>query len=236
MHIFYRKQAKKPIAFSDIFSILASMKTVVINNSNIQINENCHIIDNGIIWDVEIDIAEWIIVEYCFIENETSTENKCRRHIRIQQNSKFSGTSVILNSIDLEIITEICGDNTTSTLDILALAKDNSHISVEWVVRVMEPYRHVSTRVDQTNILIGTGARVRWVPKLEINTDDIEGGHSCRVHRIGGEAVFYLTSRGLTEQHAETMLLNSEILRHLRTIAESEREKTCYGVHMRLKK
>lgn len=49
MHIFYRKQAKKPIAFSDIFSILASMKTVVINNSNIQINENCHIIDNGII-------------------------------------------------------------------------------------------------------------------------------------------------------------------------------------------
>lgn len=140
----------------------------------------------------------------------------------------------MLHHVDIEIITEICGDDTTSTLDLLALATDDARISAQGIARVMSPYRHVSTRVDQTNILIGTGARVRGIPRLEIATDDIEGGHSCRIHRLGGEAVFYLTSRGLTEEHAETMLLNSEILRHLRTIEECNREKVCYEVHMQL--
>ncbi len=56
------------------------------------------------------------------------------------------------------------------------------------------------------------------------------------MHRLGGESLFYLTSRGLTHQHAETLLLNSEILRHLRTLEETRREKVCYEIHMRLNK
>ena len=56
------------------------------------------------------------------------------------------------------------------------------------------------------------------------------------MHRLGGDVLFYLTSRGLTSEHAEAMLLNSEILKHLRTVDESEREKICYDIHMRLKK
>jgi hypothetical protein len=61
-----------------------------------------------------------------------------------------------MNQVDLEIITEVCGDNVSSTLDLLALATDEARISVEGVAKVAAPYRHISTRVDQTNILIGT--------------------------------------------------------------------------------
>ena len=80
----------------------------------------------------------------------------------------------MIDEVDIEIVTEICGDHASSTLDLLALATDDARISVEGVARVASPYRHVSTRVDQTNILIGTRARVRGVPRLEIATDDIE--------------------------------------------------------------
>lgn len=111
---------------------------------------------------------------------------------------------------------------------------NNTSISIEAIARVSKPYRHISTRVDQTNILLGTGARVRGVPRLEIATDDIEGGHSCKIHRLGGEALFYLTTRGLSEQSAETLLLNSEILRHIRTIERDKREEICREIHMRL--
>lgn len=68
---------------------------------------------------------------------------------------------MILDNSNIEIITEICGDNAHSILDILALATSGSTISVEGVARVDSPFRQVSTRVDQTNILIGHGARVR---------------------------------------------------------------------------
>ena len=96
------------------------------------------------------------------------------RHIAIGANTTFTGTGVLMDQVDIEIITEICGDSARSTLDLLALATDDARISVEGVARVASPYRQVSTRVDQTNILIGTGARVRGVPRLEIATDDIE--------------------------------------------------------------
>jgi Fe-S cluster assembly scaffold protein SufB len=55
-------------------------------------------------------------------------------------------------------------------------------------------------------------------------TDDIEWGHSCRIHRLGGESLFYLTSRGLEISDAETLLLSGEIMRHLRTVDEDIRE------------
>jgi Fe-S cluster assembly scaffold protein SufB len=210
------------------------MKTLEITDANIRINESCHIYDTGTVDIANIVIGEGIQVGYCFVAPKDSETKKYYRHIAIGARSTFTGTGVIMNEADTEIITEIVWDNTTSTLDLLALATDDARISVEGVARVASPYRQVSTRVDQTNILIGTGARVRGVPRLEIATDDIEWGHSCRMHRLGGESLFYLTSRGLTHQSAETLLLNSEILRHLRTIDEHEREKACEEIHMRL--
>jgi hypothetical protein len=41
-------------------------------------------------------------------------------------------------------------------MSILAIARDGAEISVEGIARVDAPYRRVVTRVDQTNILIGT--------------------------------------------------------------------------------
>ena len=211
------------------------MNTIKITNANICINESCHIIDRGDVEHVDISIAEWVEISYAYISPNIKTA-KQSRHIKIWQNSHFTGTGIMMWESDIEIITEICGDHATATLEVLALATDKANISVEGVALVDSPYRHVSTRVDQTNILIGSGTRVRWVPRLEIATEDIEGWHSCKIHRLGGDTIFYLTSRGLTTEHAEALLLNSEILRHLRTIDETEREHICYEIHQYLQK
>ena len=66
-------------------------------------------------------------------------------------------------------------------------------------------------RVDQNNILLGEGARVRGRPVLEVATDSIEGGHSCCIHRISSDSVFYLASHGIDPSTAEGMLIEGEI-------------------------
>ena len=137
------------------------MKTIQITNANIRINENCHIIDTGVVEFATIDIAPEIVVSYAYIGAAESTFDKQVRHIKINKNSSYTGTGIILNTSNIEIITEICGDNAHSILDVLALATSDSTISVEGVARVDSPFRQVSTRVDQTNILIGQGAHVR---------------------------------------------------------------------------
>lgn len=111
---------------------------------------------------------------------------------------------------------------------------NNTSISIEAIARVSKPYRHISTRVDQTNILLGTGARVRGVPRLEIATDDIEGATLVKFIVLVAKPSFYLTTQGLSEQSAETLLLNSEILRHIRTIEGDKREEICREIHTRL--
>lgn len=100
-------------------------------------------------------------------------------------------------------MTEIVGDRVRSDLSILALAQSGSRIDVRGNSLVEKPYRHIHTRVDQTNILLGSDVRVRGIPTLEIATDDVDGGHSCRVHRIAPEALFFLQSRGLDGETAE---------------------------------
>ncbi len=211
------------------------MQKISINSANIRISENTCIFDTGTESHVDICVEKWITVFYCFVP---SKNGEYSRSIILDSDVVFHGSALlVLENGSLQITSEIRGDSTKSDLQLLTLAKNTTSTTVEGVAKVDKPYRHVSTRVDQTNILLGNGARVRWVPRLEIATDDIEGGHSCKIHRIRSDAAFYLESRWLSPVHAETLLLNSEILRHLITIVdEEERRWICYNIHQMLLK
>ena len=210
------------------------MQILSVNNANIRISENSRLFDDGSFESVEVVVEDGRVLEYCLIAREDSIYE---RKIFLSEKSRFHGTAIIASKkSQLEIVTEVVADDVKSNLSLLVLATDMADISVQWIARVLAPYRHISTRVDQTNILLGTSTKVRWIPKLEIATDDVEGGHSCKVHRLGWEALFYLESRGLSPEHSEALLLNSEILRHLSTVDESIRHEVCLALHQQIKK
>ncbi len=112
------------------------------------------------------------------------------------------------------------GSDTDASLQILWLATDRSTIELDGVGKVAMWCKRVKLRIDQTNILLGTNARVKGRPVLEVATDSIEGGHSCRIHRISGDSLFYLQSHGIDVSTAEGMLLEAEIDRHVSIIGE----------------
>jgi Fe-S cluster assembly scaffold protein SufB len=99
------------------------------------------------------------------------------------------------------------------SLLILWLAQSGSNITLDWVGKAAPWCQDVKLRIDQTNILLGNNAKVKGRPVLEVATDSIEWGHSCRIHRISWEALFYLESHGIDSQTAEGMLLEAEIHR-----------------------
>lgn len=236
MHMIAENQKKANCIFVD-FSYTRNMKKIAVRSSEIHVIESSYIIDDGSVWHVDIVIAPGIEVEYCLVPMTWSLEGTptYTRQIHIGAGTVFHGSGICMHSASCQITTDIVGDNVVSTLDILTLVLDGVDISVEWVAKVDAPYRHISTRVDQTNILIGTGGRVRGVPRLEIATDDIEGGHSCKMHRLWGDVLFYLQSRGLSSSNAESLLLNSEILKHLSPVSDEDRHEVCYQIHQALK-
>ncbi len=175
--------------------------------------ENLPILDR---WEEsfrEIRIRKWECQKYLLFPVH---EGKYTRTFILEEWAVFRGAGVATwANMVLEMSVFIEGSDTDASLQILWLATDSSTIELDGVGKVAMWCERVKLRVDQTNILLGNGAKVKWRPVLEVATDSIEGGHSCRIHRISGEALFYLQSRGIDASTAEGMLLEAEIDRHV---------------------
>lgn len=106
------------------------------------------------------------------------------RNIALESHAIFNGNGIVVESGEVCICTEAIGENVHSELRILAIAYNNASISVEGVAKVAKPFEDIYMRVDQTNILIGENISIRGIPKLDIATNSITGGHSCKVHKL----------------------------------------------------
>ena len=60
----------------------------------------------------------------------------------------------------------------------------------------------VSNQVSK-GLLIDEKARINLVPKLEINNDDVMCSHGAASGKLDDDTLFYLTSRGISEEEAK---------------------------------
>jgi len=69
------------------------------------------------------------------------------------------------------------------------------------------------------NILLSDNASVNSKPQLEIFADDVKCSHGCTVGQLDEEALFYLQSRGISEDMAKSLLVHAfaeDILEHIK--------------------
>jgi Fe-S cluster assembly protein SufD len=59
------------------------------------------------------------------------------------------------------------------------------------------------------NIILSDNASVNTKPQLEIFADDVKCSHGCTVGQLDEEALFYLQSRGISENTARSLLVNA---------------------------
>lgn len=59
------------------------------------------------------------------------------------------------------------------------------------------------------NILLSDHATVNTKPQLEIFADDVKCSHGCTVGQLDEEALYYLRTRGIGKEHAQSMLLQA---------------------------
>ncbi|MNT16109.1 FeS cluster assembly protein SufB [compost metagenome] len=50
-------------------------------------------------------------------------------------------------------------------------------------------------------------SRSDTVPVVDVQTDDVDLGHEAKIGRISEEAIFYLMSRGISEEEAKAMIV-----------------------------
>jgi len=97
--------------------------------------------------------------------------------------------------------------NTTSKITSKSISKDGGRSSYRGLVKVMKGCKNVKSSVNCDALLLDKDSRSDTYPSIEIDEPSATIAHEARVGRIGDDEIFYLTSRGLSEAEALTMIV-----------------------------
>jgi Fe-S cluster assembly protein SufB len=104
-----------------------------------------------------------------------------------------------------------CAPNTTGQITSKSISKNGGRSSYRGLARVEKGAKNARCNVVCDALILDKDSRSDTYPYIEIDEQDVSVGHEASVSRIGEEQLFYLTSRGLTESEASTMIVNGFI-------------------------
>jgi Fe-S cluster assembly protein SufB len=101
--------------------------------------------------------------------------------------------------------------NTSSKIVSKSISKDNGRASYRGLLKVYPQAGEVRSNVVCDALLLDDQSRSDTYPYIEIDNEDVTIGHEATVSKVGEEQLFYLMSRGLSEEEATTMVVSGFI-------------------------
>jgi Fe-S cluster assembly protein SufB len=98
--------------------------------------------------------------------------------------------------------------NTSSRITSKSISKENGRASYRGLVKIHKNARNAKVSVECDALLIGEDARSDTYPTMEIDNEQVKVEHEARVSKVAEEQLFYLTSRGLSEDDARLLIVN----------------------------
>ncbi len=104
-----------------------------------------------------------------------------------------------------------CAPHTSSRIISKSISKNGGRSSYRGLVKVDQGAKKSKSSVVCDALILDPQSRSDTYPYIDVQEQDVTVGHEASVSRIGEEQLFYLTSRGLTEAEASTMIVNGFI-------------------------
>lgn len=101
--------------------------------------------------------------------------------------------------------------NTSSKIISKSISKGNGRSSYRGLLKVTKGSTNSRSNVVCDALLLDPVSRSDTYPYLEIDEEDVSVGHEASVSKVGEEQLFYLMSRGLSEEDATTMVVSGFI-------------------------
>lgn len=101
--------------------------------------------------------------------------------------------------------------NTSSKVTSKSISKSGGRASFRGLLKVYKGAKGVKSNTVCDALLLDPQSRSDTYPYIEIDEDDVTIGHEASVSKVGEEQLFYLMSRGLSEEEATTMVVSGFI-------------------------
>ncbi|NYJ74754.1 Fe-S cluster assembly protein SufB [Allobranchiibius huperziae] len=97
--------------------------------------------------------------------------------------------------------------HTSSSIVSKSVARGGGRTSYRGLVQILEGAEHSKSNVVCDALLVDQISRSDTYPYVDVREDDVQMGHEATVSKVSEEQLFYLQSRGMTEQEAMAMIV-----------------------------
>jgi len=97
--------------------------------------------------------------------------------------------------------------HTTSTVNSKSISKSGGQAVYRGLLRVAPNAYGCKSTVTCESLMLDNISRSDTIPVIDIENDDVDMGHEAKIGRISEEAIFYLMTRGISEEEAKAMIV-----------------------------
>ncbi|WP_366763291.1 Fe-S cluster assembly protein SufB [uncultured Leptotrichia sp.] len=99
------------------------------------------------------------------------------------------------------------GKNTSSTVHSKSISKNGGTAFYRGLLKVLPEATGTRSTVECESLMLDNESTSDTIPIIDINNDSVDIGHEAKIGRISDEAIFYLMSRGISEDEAKAMIV-----------------------------
>ena len=98
--------------------------------------------------------------------------------------------------------------NTSSYMNARSISKSGGISTFRSSVTILKEAKGSKSAVSCQSLMVDDISRSDTIPAMDIRTRDANVGHEARIGKISDEAIFYLMSRGLSEDEAKALIVS----------------------------
>lgn len=123
--------------------------------------------------------------------------------------AEFTGVSFAGKGQNLDTGAKVvhAAPNTSSTINSKSISKNGGTATYRGSVIVNKNAHGSKSMVSCESLMLDNISKSDTIPYIDLKNDDVEIGHEAKIGKISDEAIFYLMTRGLSEDEARAMIV-----------------------------
>ncbi len=98
--------------------------------------------------------------------------------------------------------------NTSSNISTRSISKDGGISTYRSSITINKNAKNAKSSVSCQSLMLDDISRSDTIPAMDVRTQQADVGHEAKIGRISDEAVFYLMSRGISEEDARALIVS----------------------------
>ncbi len=97
--------------------------------------------------------------------------------------------------------------NTSSVVNSKSISKNGGIATYRSLVQIMPKAKNSKCSVSCESLMLDSYSKSDTIPFNDIRTEEVEFSHEAKIGKISDKTIFYLMSRGLSEEEAKSMIV-----------------------------